>query len=94
MLTVLLFFFFFYSNIFTSSAYLKKESKHVKRISSKLTNDLAYDGMKDLQFLYSYLEFLHNNVKKRCLQYCIVQETIKEIYNRTIGKCILDDTNQ
>jgi len=79
--------------MFTSSAYLREESKRLSKLCSKLTNDLTYDGMKDLKFLYSHLTFLHNNVKKRSHQYCIVQETIKEIYNRTINKCVFEDTN-
>lgn len=50
------------------------------------------DGYHYIQFLYSYLEFLHNNVKKPWVEYCECQETIKEILYTTTDKFVIKDS--
>lgn len=62
----------------------------VKKLKRKTEDGIVY-----IKFLNSHLEFLHNNVKKPCLQYCVVQETIKEIYARSASKHIIfEDVDQ
>jgi len=49
------------------------------------------DGLQYLQFLYSHLKLLHDNIRRPYVEYCDCQETIKEILYNTPDKFIIED---
>jgi len=82
------------SDVISSDIFLEKEKEKLNKVVKKLKCKTE-DGLTYIKFLNSHLEFLHNNVKKPCLQYCVVQETIKEIYARSTSKyIIIEDADQ
>lgn len=49
------------------------------------------NGLKSIKFLYSFLAFLHSNIKKPWTEYCDCQETIKEVLYRTADNFIIEN---
>lgn len=70
----------------------KEQSVQLYKIISDIKTK-KYDGLHYIQFLYSHLTFLHNNIKKPSVEYCDCQETIKEIFFITTDKFIIEDSN-
>ncbi|XP_025204089.1 SET and MYND domain-containing protein 4-like isoform X2 [Melanaphis sacchari] len=78
--------------IFTdiSSHLIEKSSIKLYEIINKIkTNEC--DGLQYIQFLYSHLKLLYNNIKRPIGEYCDCQETIKEILYWTANKFIIED---
>lgn len=70
----------------------KENSVKLYKIISEIKTKKC-DGLYYIQFLYSHLTFLHNNIKKPYVEYCDCQETIKEIFFITTNKFIIEDNN-
>lgn len=54
-------------------------------------NERNCNGLKSIKFLYSFLAFLDNNIKKPWTEYCNCQETIKEVLYRTADNFIIEN---
>lgn len=65
--------------------YDSKLNKIILELRNKNT-----DGLDYIQFLYDYLELIHNNLKKPLKEYCDCQETIKEILYTTTEKFVIE----
>jgi len=78
--------------IFTdiSSDILEKSSAKLYEIIKKIKKNEC-DGLEYIQFLYSHLKLLHNNIKRPIGEYCDCQETIKEVLYSTANKFIIED---
>lgn len=59
-------------------------------IIEEMTKHSNIDGLEYIQFLCYYLEFLHNNVKQPIAEYNDCQETIKEVFYRTVDKFTIE----
>lgn len=75
-----------------SSDILLKQSIKLYKIISEMTTTNC-NGLKYIQFLYSHLMFLQNNIKKPWKEYCDCQETIKEVLFITADKFVIEDTS-
>lgn len=75
-----------------TSSMFKKQSRQLHKIIAYLTDNDCHDGLQYMDFLYSYLSFLHKNVKKPWKEYCNCQETLKEILCKSIDKFIIEDS--
>ncbi|KAL4149295.1 hypothetical protein QTP88_003274 [Uroleucon formosanum] len=69
---------------------LEKSSIKLYEIINKIKSNKC-DGLQYIQFLYSHLKLLHNNIRRPCVEYCDCQETIKEILYNTANKFIIED---
>lgn len=77
-------------NTIDSDKLLKQSKKLYKIISEMQTKN--YNGLQCIQFLYSHLMFLQNNIKKPWREYCDCQETIKEVLFLTADKFTIEDS--
>jgi len=70
---------------------IAKQSNKLYEIISEIKTKNC-DGLQYIDFLYSHLTFLHNNVKRPWVDYCDCQETIKEVLYITSDKFIVEDS--
>lgn len=78
--------------IFTdiNSDLLQKSSIKLYEIIKKIKSNEC-DGLQYIQFLYSHLKLLHDNIERPWVEYCDCQETIKEILYSTANKFTIED---
>lgn len=69
----------------------KTQSYKLSKIISSLTENRCSNSLQFIEFLHSYLLFLHKNIKLPCKQYCNCQETIKEIFKQHADKFIIEE---
>jgi hypothetical protein len=72
----------------TNQDTLKEHESKLRKIILEIGNKNT-DGLEYIQYLYDYLEVLHNSIKKPFKEYCDCQETIKEILYTTSDKFII-----
>lgn len=75
----------------TNSDVLLEQSNKLYKIISEIKSKNS-NGLQHIQFLYSHLLFLHNNIKKPRREYCDCQETIKEVLFVTADQFTIEDT--
>lgn len=68
---------------------LQKQSQKLYKIISEMQTKNC-NGLQYIQFLYSHLTLLQNNIKKPWKEYCDCQETIKEVLFITADKFTIE----